>query len=104
MDLATLFQARDYLKVKRHTPGSIKLGVSPRALSDPRLKALATDAPGELPRGVLGVDVSVLTMSLTVRYDAALIPPAMLDELFATADPARGKAILADLEQRLGLA
>lgn len=104
MDFDALYQARDYLKIKRHTPGSIKFGVRPAILGDPRFKGLAASRPQEMPPGVLGVDVSPLTMSVTVRYDPALIPSGALDELFTTADPARGKAILADLAGRLGMA
>lgn len=103
MNLGALFSARDYLKVKQHAPGQLKLGVSPAILGDPVFKELSAAKPDALPKGVHAVDVSVFTMSVSVRYDADVIPPDMLDELLTTSDADRGRELLGELNERLGL-
>lgn len=103
MDLAAIYSARKYLKVKDHTPGSLKLGVNPAILGDPVYKELSSGAQSELPKGILGVDLSVFTMSVTVRYDQAVLPHPLVDELFTTGDDTRGTEILAELEKTMGL-
>lgn len=99
MDFKLLFDARDYLKVKKHTPGSLKLGVSPAIMSVPGFSNLSTS---DLPKAIKKVDVSVFTMSATIEYDPEALDPAKVDELFATTDPERGAALVAELNERLG--
>ena len=73
MDLATLFQARQYLTLKDHTPGALRLGVNPAILGDARFKGLASGAT-PLPRGVRGLDGNVVAISVTLRYHAQVLP------------------------------
>ncbi|WP_461211391.1 hypothetical protein [Desulfocurvus sp. DL9XJH121] len=99
MDFQLLFSACDHLRIKSHTPGSLKLGVSPGILSVPGVADLKK--PSDLPRGIRKVDLSVFTMTASIDYDPALIAPALVDELLSTPDPARGRAILEELDKAL---
>jgi hypothetical protein len=99
MDLATLFQARQYLAIKAHTPGALRLGVNPAILGDARFKSLAS-GDADLPPGILGVDVSIFTMSVTLRYDPERLPAARVEAFFG-ADEALADAALAALQQTL---
>jgi len=99
MDFQLLFDARDYLKIKNHTPGTLKLGVSPAIMSVPGFSKMSTN---DLPKAIKKVDVSVFTMSATIQYDPEALDPALVDELFATADPQRGAELVAALNARLG--
>ncbi|BBD08303.1 hypothetical protein [Desulfovibrio ferrophilus] len=104
MDFQWLFKARDYLTVKKHTPGTLKLGVSPAIMTVPELSKIPrTDV---LPKGIKKVDVSIFTMSATIEYDTHVLDHTLVDELFATTDPERGTQIVAELNEclELGLA
>ena len=101
MDFHLLFSARDYLKIKKHTPGTLKLGINPAIMTVPGLAHLKT--PGDLPKGILSVDLSIFTMSATIEYDPALIAPDTVNELLTTSDAARGAELLAELDQSLGI-
>lgn len=99
MDLATLFQARQYLTLKDHTPGALRLGVNPAILGDARFKGLASGAT-PLPRGVLGLDVNVFAMTVTLRYDAQVLPDERIRAFFGPGQ-AEAEAALAALQQTL---
>lgn len=99
MDLATLFQARQYLTIKAHSPGALRLGVDPAILGDARFKALASGG-AQLPPGILGVDVSIFTMSVTLRYDPARLPAGRVEDFFGADEP-RADAALAALQHTL---
>lgn len=101
MDFQWLFKARDYLKVKQHTPGLLKLGVSPAIMSVPGLSSIPKTSA--LPKGITRVDVSIFTMSATIEYDTTVLDHSLVEELFSTSDLDRGAQIVADLNERLGL-
>lgn len=101
MDFDYLFRARKYLTVSRHEAGSLKLKVNPAILGDPALKNIPK--PDSLPNGILDVNLSVFTMSVSLKYDTAVIPEHLVDELFTTQDENRGKELVAELARITGV-
>jgi hypothetical protein len=101
MKLDSLFHLRKYLKLKNHEPGRICVKVNPSVLADPAVRDLSS--MDEKPPGVHKVKLSVLSRTVSIDYDPRLIPPKLLEELIVTQDRDRGRHILADLGERIGL-
>ncbi|NJB67336.1 hypothetical protein GGQ74_000976 [Desulfobaculum xiamenense] len=101
MDFDSLFKARDYLRVTSHTPGDLRIKVNPAILSTPGFSQMPKF--DTLPNGIDDVKVNIFTQTLTVRYQPEVIAPELLDELLVTTDAARGRVIVDDLQQRLGV-
>jgi hypothetical protein len=98
--LDSLFHLRKHLRIKNHTPGFLKLKIGMSMLKDPAF----ADLPDfdEKPRGVNKVKLSLFSRTVSLDYDPDIIPPGLLEELVATDDADRSRAIMADLEQRIG--
>lgn len=96
----SLFHLRKHLCVKEHSPGLIKLKIGMAVLKDPAFGSLPSF--DERPPGVNEVKLSLLSRTVTLDYDTEVIPPELIEELVATDDAERGRAILADLEERMG--
>jgi hypothetical protein len=101
MTLDTLFDLRKHLKIKHHSPGRLRLKVGMSVLKDPAFAELPSFE--ETPPGVKQLKMSLLSRTVTLDYDRKMLPPELLEELIVTEDINRGRAILADLEQRIGV-
>ena len=97
MDLRLLMELRQYLTVKKHEPGQIKVKFSLSAMTHPRIRELLEfDAPS---RGIKDTRLSLMSRTLTIVYDPGLIRPQVIDELFSTDDESRFQAAAQELAQ-----
>jgi len=97
MDFNTLARLRNYLTIKHHIPGRIRIKFAPGILAEPLARELMQSRPA-LPPGVRDVRLNAAAWSVVIEYDARHIPPAMLEELLHAADDARAAELLAELD------
>ncbi len=100
MDFSTLARLRRHLSIKHHIPGRIRLRFSKSVMTDPTAMSIVKSPP-EKPRGVVRADLNLVAQSVTIEYDAALIPPVLLEELIASPDDAASVRALETLHDLL---
>lgn len=99
MYLDLLYNSSQHYTVKEHKPGLLKIKVKASFLSDPALKGLPDF--DKLPPGINHADFNFFSRTVTISYDTAVIPEALLSELLETEDKERGTAILKELDERM---
>ncbi|WP_045221288.1 HMA2 domain-containing protein [Desulfonatronum thioautotrophicum] len=101
MQLNDIARLRDYLTVKHHIPGRLRVLFHPALINRPEVKELVSNH-SELPPGVTSVRVNALAMSVVIEYDPRRIPPDLLEEL-VHADEQRVVEVLRELGEKLGI-
>lgn len=96
MDLSVLAELKEYLTVKQHTPGRLKVKVDLSIRNHPKLPELQQAAKGG-SSAIKKTNLNIFTQTLTVDYDSAVLPFEGLDELLASKDAER----VAQLAQEL---
>ena len=94
MDLRVLAELKEYLTVKQHTPGRLKVKVDLAVRNHPKLPELQNAAKGG-SSAITKTNLNIFTQTLTVDYNSAMLPFDALDELLTSNDPDR-IATLAD--------
>ena len=82
-----LLKARDQLRVIHHDPGRIRLRFSPKILTSvPELRSEADrDWLTSIP-GIARVKTNLVTFSLTISYDPAVITPDAWERVLSGSD------------------
>ncbi len=94
--------------VAHHIPGRIRVRIAPRVLADREvlkiLKAAAA-SNGNLFQGpaIISARMNATAGSMVIEYDSDLIAPEILEEFFATQNPARIEKLFCDLDKHLSL-
>ncbi len=87
------------ISLTHHVPGRLRVKVDPTLAQHPQRGAFEEWVPALDAFELL--DVNVWAMSAVIGYDASNIPPQWVDELFATHDRARKKAILEQIRDQV---
>lgn len=88
MDLRVLAELKEYLTVKKHTPGRLKVKVSLGIRNHPKFPELQNAAKGG-SSAIKKTNLNIFTQTLTVDYDSAMLPFEALQELLSSDDPDR---------------
>lgn len=88
MDLRVLAELRDYLTVKQHTPGRLKVKVNLAIRNHPKLPELQNTAKGG-SSAIKKTNLNIFTQTLTIDYDSSMLPFEALQELLSSDDPNR---------------
>ncbi|MFV0347268.1 MAG: hypothetical protein ACK5JO_01685 [Halodesulfovibrio sp.] len=100
MDFSTLAKLRRHLSIKHHIPGRLRLRFSKSVLADPAAVAVIK-APPAKPKAVFKADLNLMAQSVTIEYDAQIIPPDLLNELLGAPDDIASAKALETLHQLL---
>jgi hypothetical protein len=87
------------ISLAHHVPGRLRVRVDPTLAQHPKREAFEEWVP-KLGAFEL-LDVNIWAKSAVIGYDASNIPPQWVDELFATQDPERKKAILEQIKDQV---
>lgn len=100
MHLETLMDLREYITIKHHVPGRIRLKFGLKLLADPRAQALKQEAQTRAqPACIKDTKINMFTRTVIIEYDPAVIQPETLHEALTTEDEARFNELAAELEQ-----
>lgn len=98
MDFQLLMELRNYLTIKHHVPGRIRIQFAPRLLADPRAKHLKESA-GETPLpGIKSSRINMITRNVIIEYVPETINPEKLHEVLITTEPQRFEELAAEFE------
>jgi len=86
MDLRVLAELKEYLTVKQHTPGRLKVKVNLAIRNHPKLPELQNAAKGG-SSAIKKTNLNIFTQTLTVDYDCTMLPFDSLQELLSSDDP-----------------
>lgn len=100
MDFATIATLRKYLSIKHSLPGSIRIKFALGIMNDPEAMKLV-QSPPEMPEALKKTKVNIFARTLSIEYDADLVPQALLEELITTDDDGRAAEIVEDLHETL---
>ena len=99
MDFQLLMELRDYLTIKHHVPGRIRVQFAAKLLADPRAKTLKEEAGCTPPPCIKSSKFNLLTRNAIIEYDPELIVPQKLHEVLITTDSQRFEELAAELEE-----
>lgn len=88
MDLRVLAELKEYLTVKQHTPGRLKVKVDLAIKNHPKLPELQNAAKGG-NSAIKKTNLNIFTQILTVDYDSVMLPFEALQELLSSNDQDR---------------
>ncbi len=91
-------ELRNYLTIKHHIPGRIRIQFSPGLLGDRRAGKLREKAGEELPSCIRSSKLNMFTRNVIIEYDAETIVPEKLHEALITKDPERFEKLAAELQ------
>jgi len=101
MDLRLLAELKEFLTVKQHTPGRLKVKVDLSIRNHPKLPELQQAAKGG-SAVIKKTNLNIFTQTLTVDYDSTILPFAGLQEMFASDDPDRIAELATELMAKAG--
>lgn len=96
MDLRILAELKEYLAIKQHTPGRLKIKVDLAIRNHPKLPELQNAAKGN-SSAIKKTNLNVFTQTLTVDYDSSVLQYEGLQELLTSSDPERVAQLAAEL-------
>ncbi len=100
MNFNTLAKLRNYLSIKHHVPGRIRVKFDQAIVADPDAMGYINQNTA-LPPGVYSMRLNKLARSVVVEYDNRLISPELIEELVRTRQEARAVEILRELDNVL---
>lgn len=93
MDFLTVAKLRNYLSIKHHIPGRIRIKFDKSITKDPEALSLMKDAP-EMPDVVKKTSLNIFSKSIVIEYDASRVPFELLEEVInAATDEAAEDAV-----------
>lgn len=98
MDFQLLMELRQYLTIKHHVPGRIRIQFAMKLLTDPRAKRLKDEAGETPPPCIKSTKVNLITRNIIIEYDPAVIVPEKLHEALTTDDAGRFDALATEFE------
>ncbi|NDV24864.1 hypothetical protein [Desulfovibrio sp. JC022] len=98
MDFQLLMELRDYLTIKHHVPGRIRIKLAAKLLADPRTKKLKEEAGETPPPCIISSKFNFFTRNAVIEYDPEVIIPEKLHEALTTDDPERFQELAAEFE------
>jgi hypothetical protein len=101
MDLRVLAELKEYLTIKQHTPGRLKVKVSLAIRNHPKLPELQNAAKGG-SSAIKKTNLNIFTQTLTVDYDSTMLPYDALQELLSSDDPDRIALLATELMASVG--
>ncbi|WP_290921044.1 hypothetical protein [Halodesulfovibrio sp.] len=101
MDLRVLAELKEYLTVKQHTPGRLKVKVNLAIRNHPKLPELQNAAKGG-SSAIKKTNLNIFTQTLTVDYDSTMLPFESLQELLSSDDPERIASLATALMEGAG--
>jgi hypothetical protein len=96
-----LWSLRDKLAIKAHGDGRLRVKLAMSILCNPRVKELLALPTPE--RGLRNAHFNPLTRTATVEYDAGVLDPLAIDELFSTSCYERFCALVGELTTACGM-
>lgn len=100
MDLRVLAELKEYLTVKQHTPGRLKVKVDLNIRNHPKLPELQ-NAAKDGSAVIKKTNLNIFTQTLTVEYDSSLLPYEGLQELLTSNDADRVTELAAGLMENV---
>ena len=88
------------IKLAHHVPGRVRIKFDPSLARHPQRESLENWVPQLQAFSLL--DFNRWSKSALIGYDASIIPPRLVDELFASRDQERKKSILKQIRERVG--
>jgi hypothetical protein len=87
MDLELMLGLRDHISVDSHVPGKLKLKFGIKVIANPKVILYVKDngfgpPKGQDMPGVGKTSFNPLTRCMTMNYDATVLKPELLQELF----------------------
>lgn len=101
MDLRVLAELKEYLTVKQHTPGRLKVKVNLAIRNHPKLPELQNATKGG-SSAIKKTNLNIFTQTLTVDYDSTMLPFESLQELLSSDDPKRIASLATALMEGAG--
>ena len=99
MDFNLLMSLRQYLTIKHHVPGRIRIKFGLKMLADPRVQTLKTEmVDKKTPSCIKEIKLNMFTRSLIIEYDPGIVEPEKLQEALTTKDEARFQELAAERE------
>ncbi|MEZ0575565.1 hypothetical protein [Halodesulfovibrio aestuarii] len=102
MDLRVLAELKEYLTVKKHTPGRLKVKVNLAIRNHPKLTQLQHAAKGG-SSVIKKTNLNIFTQTLTVDYDSTVLPFEALQELLSSDDQDRIAQLATELMDSVGV-
>lgn len=99
MDLRVLAELKEFLTVKQHTPGRLKVKVDLAVRNHPKLPELQNAAKGG-SSAITKTNLNIFTQTLTVDYDSSILPFEELNELLTIDNPERIAQLATKLAER----
>lgn len=100
MDFHTLMDLRQYLTIKHHVPGRIRIKFGLKLLADPRAQALKEETESKTsPPCIKNTKLNMFTRNVVIDYDPDIVEPEKLHEALITDDEARFNELAAELEE-----
>ncbi|SIO17432.1 hypothetical protein [Halodesulfovibrio marinisediminis] len=102
MDLRVLAELKEYLTVKQHTPGRLKVKVDLAIRNHPKLPQLQNAAKSG-SSAIKKTNLNIFTQTLTVDYDVNMLPFESLQELLSCDDPDRIASLATELMESVSV-
>jgi len=98
MDFQLLMELRQYLTIKHHVPGRIRIKFAVKLLADPRAKRLKEEAGDTPPPCIKSTKLNLFTRNVIIEYDPEVIEPEKLHEALTTSNEERFNELVAEFE------
>ena len=100
MHFQTLMDLRQYLTIKHHVPGRIRIKFGLKLLADPRAQTLKEETENQTsPPCIKSTKLNMLTRNVIIEYDPEAVDPQKLHEALITEDEGRFNELAAELEK-----